>query len=93
MPIGPRTWTFRSVCLSILKLLCPCPQKSKDAKEYLATCILKFCSDVFVEMFEMQRVRKSYNFITAPGAYLVSIEENFIEELNESLLKGIISNS
>ena len=39
-------------------------------------------------MFESHRVRKSYNFTTAAAACLLSVEENFIEELNESLLKG-----
>ena len=29
------------------------------------------------------------SFTTAAAAYLLSVEENFIEELNESLLKGI----
>ena len=34
-------------------------------------------------------MRKSHHFTTAAATYLLSVEENFIEELNESLLKGI----
>ena len=67
----------------------PSPQESEEAKLYLTTCILKSFTDVFMEMFESHRVRKSYSFTTAAAEYLLSFEENFIEELNESLLKGI----
>lgn len=71
------------------RCLRPSPQESEEAKTYLASGTLKSFTDVFVEMFESHRVRKSYSFTAAAEAYIISIQEDFIQELNDSLLKGV----
>ena len=67
----------------------PSPDESQEAKNFLGDCILKLFTDIFVEMFESHHVRKRYTFTNAATTYLVSIEENFIEELNDNLLRGL----
>ena len=73
--------------------LCPTPKETEEAKQKLRCNAETFKSmtDIFLEIQELHCSKKNYSFTNAANGYLDAIEEDFIKELNESLLTGDVT--
>lgn len=69
----------------------PSPKEADEARVKVQQAPLKSFTDVFLEIFELHLAKRVYSFTEAATGYLNSIQEDFITELNECLLKGEIT--
>ena len=71
----------------------PTPREMEESKQKLGRHAETFKSmtDIFLEVQELHRSKKNYSFTKAANEYLDAIEEDFINELNESLLRGEVT--
>jgi hypothetical protein len=71
----------------------PTPRESEESKQKLGyhAETFKSIADISLEVHELHHSKKNYSFTKAANDHLDAIEEDFIKELNESLLTGEVT--